>query len=257
MSKIVARTLDFVELFAQQRRPLTLSDIARLLHIPASSCHDVLQTMIERGYIYEVSPRGGYYPTQLLLGMTQTIAAHDPVALRVDAPLRALREALDETVMLALVSGLDATYLLAFHTDQPLRVQRQVGERIASLYATSAGKALLGSMDEARLEQVLADLDLKSLTAQTTTDKTALRAQIKNGQARGYYVNQAETLDGITTISATFAWNPSLYIVTVAGPSARMANRIDQIGEAVADLCARLAMQPTAVPGPKRSNPAG
>ena len=42
MSKIVDRTLDLLELFAKEKRPLSLSDIARLLRIPVSSCHDVI-----------------------------------------------------------------------------------------------------------------------------------------------------------------------------------------------------------------------
>ena len=63
MSKIVDRTLDFLELFAKERRPLSLSDIARLLRIPISSCHDVIQAMQSRGYLYEIAPRAGYYPT--------------------------------------------------------------------------------------------------------------------------------------------------------------------------------------------------
>ena len=63
MSKIVGRTLDFLEIFADQKRPLAASEIARLLDIAASSCHDVLQTLLERGYIYELTSRGGYYPT--------------------------------------------------------------------------------------------------------------------------------------------------------------------------------------------------
>ena len=60
MSKIVDRTLDFLEIFADQKRPLSLSEISRLLHIPASSCHDVVQALQKRGYIYELGPRGGY-----------------------------------------------------------------------------------------------------------------------------------------------------------------------------------------------------
>jgi len=34
MSKIVDRTLDFIELFARERKPLSLSEISRLLDIP-------------------------------------------------------------------------------------------------------------------------------------------------------------------------------------------------------------------------------
>jgi DNA-binding IclR family transcriptional regulator len=60
MSKIVARTLDFLEVFAAHKRPLSAFEIARLLDIPASSCHDVLQALLERGYLFELTNRGGY-----------------------------------------------------------------------------------------------------------------------------------------------------------------------------------------------------
>ena len=45
MSKIVKRTLDFFELFAEHKRPLSLSEISKLLGIPVSSCHDVLRAL--------------------------------------------------------------------------------------------------------------------------------------------------------------------------------------------------------------------
>jgi len=107
MSKIVARTLDFLEVFAVQKRPLSASEIARLLDIPASSCHDVLQALLERGYLYELTSRGGYYPTLKLYEIAKTIADHDPVAARADSILRALRDKLDESILREmLVAGL-------------------------------------------------------------------------------------------------------------------------------------------------------
>src|SRR5450631_1063590 len=114
MSKIVERTLDFLELFAEEKRTLSLSDISRLLKIPVSSCHDVLQTLQDRGYIYELAPRAGYYPTRRLFDLGGMIADHDPVTQRADILLRAMRDSLDESVMLAKATGLDASCLLAF-----------------------------------------------------------------------------------------------------------------------------------------------
>jgi DNA-binding IclR family transcriptional regulator len=113
MSKIVQRTLDFLELFAQEKRPLSLTDISRLLKIPVSSCHDVLQALQERGYLYEIAHRGGYYPTLRLLEVAKIIAANDPVAIRAEITLRALRDTVDESVLLSKISGATATYLLS------------------------------------------------------------------------------------------------------------------------------------------------
>jgi DNA-binding IclR family transcriptional regulator len=246
MSKIVERTLDFLELFADQKRPLSLSDISRLLAIPVSSCHDVLQALSERGYIYEVSPRGGYYPTLRLHAVAQTIAENDPVPLRAEPLLRDLRDRLDESVLLAQVSGLEATYLLTFEPSHPLRFQQKVGNRITSLHATSAGRALLGSLDDTKLEAVLKTIELPAFTPQTTVSKLQLRKHIRQGRERGWYLNREESQEGVTTISASFVWHVTTYIVTLAGPTARITPKLDTAAEALVAVCRELSSPPHA-----------
>ncbi len=243
MSKIVERTLDFLELFAAQKRPLSLSDISRLLSIPVSSCHDVLQALQERGFIYEVSPRGGYYPTLRMYEAGKVIAENDPVLLRADYQLRELRDELDESVLLAKVSGLRGTYLLSFETSHPLRFQLKVGNNVTSLHATSAGKALLATLDEAALEAALDGIEFTAFTPRTATTKAALRAEIEAGRARGWYLNAEESMDGLTTLSAPFLWHQSVYIVTIAAPSPRLEGRLERTARKLVEVCARLEMR--------------
>jgi DNA-binding IclR family transcriptional regulator len=243
MSKIVERTLDFLELFAEQRRPLSLSDISRLLQIPVSSCHDVLQAMQARGYIYELAPRGGYYPTLRFHHLSTMIAEHDPVVQRADILLRALRDTLDESVLLAKVNGLQATYLLAFEPSHPLRFQVKVGDSVRSLYATSGGRALLGSLDERARDAYLRTVKLTPMTALTLRTKTALRKDIELGNARGWFINRGESQDGVTTLSARFVWSGSVYIITIASPSARIEPRLDEAVGLLRNVCALLEMR--------------
>jgi DNA-binding IclR family transcriptional regulator len=222
MSKIVERTLDLLELFAQEKRPLSLSDIARLLKIPVSSCHDVLQAMQSRGYIYELAPRAGYYPTLRLQGLGKEIGDHDPVVLRAELLLRSLRDTLDESVLLAKVTGLQASYLLAFEPTHPLRFLVKVGDNVRSLYA----------------------IKLRPLTDRTVMTKTALRDEIDKSRDRGWYLNQGESLDGVTTLSAVFRWNTAAYIVTVAGPSSRLDAKLEQAVGLLTNVCTMLEMRP-------------
>jgi len=247
MSKIVERTLDFLELFADQKRQLSLSDISRLLKIPASSCHDVLQTLQDRGYIYELAPRAGYYPTRRLFDLARTITDHDPVALRADILLRSLRDTLDESVLLAKVAGLRATYLLTFEPSHPLRFLANVGDNVRSLYATSGGKAILSSLSTAELEGCLKSIVLKPLTKNTITSKTALRKDIEIGRSRGWFLNREESLDGVTTLSSPFAWNGSTYIITIAGPTSRIEPRLERMAKLLIDACRQLEMKLEAV----------
>jgi len=244
MSKIVERTLDFLELFVDEKRPLSLSDISRILKLPVSSCHDVLQALEQRGFIYEVSPRGGYYPTLRMYEAGKVIAENDPVVMRAEILLRELRDRLDESVLLAKISGLGGTYLLSLETSQPLRFQQKVGNSITNLHATSAGKAILGTLDDAELLEALETIDFKRLTAQTLTSKAALRKQIKAGIAAGYFVNANESIEGLTTISAAFKWQQSLYVVTVAAPGNRMEGRLPEVAGLLMEVCRKLAKKP-------------
>lgn len=244
MSKIVERTLDFLELFVDEKRPLSLSDISRILKLPVSSCHDVLQALEARGFIYEVSPRGGYYPTLRMFDAGKVIAENDPVVMRAEILLRELRDRLDESVLLAKVNGLGGTYLLSLETSQPLRFQQKVGNNITSLHATSAGKAILGNLSEDELQAALETIEFTAFTPQTPASKAALRKQIKIGAAAGYYVNVNESIDGLTTISAGFKWQQTLYIVTVAAPTQRMENRLEDAAKLLLDVCRKLEMKP-------------
>ena len=246
MSKIVERTLDLIELFAKEKRPLTLSDIAHLLKIPLSSCYDVVRAMLARGYIYELAPRAGYYPTSRLYILGEEIGNSDPVLTRAELMLRSLRDKLDESVLLAKVSGMTATYLLAFEPTHPLRMLVQIGDKVRSLHATSAGKALLGGLDEHALKAFFKTAKLAPLTKKTITSKAALLKNIEIGKKRRWCLNSEESENGVTTVSSTFRWNSSTYIVTIAGPSARLDQKLDRVAELLTGTCELMERQPAA-----------
>jgi len=246
MSKIVERTLDLLELFAKEKRPLSLSEIACLLKIPMSSCHDVVRAMQARGYLYELAPRAGYYPTLRLLMLGKDIGDNDPIVMRAELLLRSLRDTLDESVLLSKVSGLQATYLLAFEPTHPLRFLVKIGDNVRCLYATSAGKALLADLKPAALADFLKSARLKSMTKQTIISKNALRKDIELGRQRGWHLNHGESLKGVTTVSAMFRWNSSPYIVTIAGPSSRLDQKLDNAVGLLTNVCQLLEMKPKA-----------
>jgi DNA-binding IclR family transcriptional regulator len=244
MSKIVSRTLDFLEIFADQKRPLPSSEIARLLDIPPSSCHDVLRALLERGYLYELTARGGYYPTLRLFEIAKTIADHDPVALRADTLLRTLRDKIDESILLSKVNGLGATYLLSIEPTHPLRYLANVGDSVRHIHATSAGKALLAALSDQALGAYLKTAALPSLTPHTITSKAGLREELAAGNRRGWFLNREESQEGVTTLSARFTWTAAVYIVTIAGPSSRIVPKLRQASELLMSVC-RLLEAPT------------
>jgi len=237
MSKIVKRTLEFFELFGEHRRPLSLSEISKLLDIPVSSCHDVLQSLLEHGYIYEIGPRLGFYPTLKLVNLATRIAENDPVLLRAEMALRELRDEFDESVSLAKISGSTATYLVVFEPSHTLRFLVRIGDQIRSLYATSAGKALLATLPPEEREKLYRTLKLEPFTEHTINTVAKLRTEIDEGIKRGWHLNREESVPSATTVSSTFTWNRASFIITVAGPTFRMDSKLDLVVERMLKIC--------------------
>jgi DNA-binding IclR family transcriptional regulator len=233
MSKIVNRTLEVFEIFAEQKRPLLLTDLVKLLDIPLSSCHDVVRALEERGYLYEVRHRGGYYPTARLLHLARAIVEHDPVALRAGPVLEQLSQQLQASASLARAKGAQLTYLAVSLPSDPLRFTVSVGDSVRNLYATSAGKAYLGSLPEGERERLVRSLEMTPLTHATMRSHDALLQDLRDSEARGWFVNREESVEDALTLSARLTWSGAVYIVTVAGTLKRMERQVEAAAAAV------------------------
>ena len=233
MSKIVNRTLDFFEAFARQQKPLSLTDLMKVLDIPMSSCHDVVRALEARGYLYEVRARGGYYPTARLYEIGKTIVEHDPVALRAEPTLRELSTALNASVSLGRAKDATLTYLLVCPSPDPLRFDVYVGDQVRNLYATSAGKAVLASFPPEERKRIVDGLTLTPLTPATIRSKQALLKDVAAGEARGWFINREESVEDALTLSTRFSWSGSTYVITASGTLRRMERQLDEAAQAL------------------------
>jgi DNA-binding IclR family transcriptional regulator len=156
---------------------------------------------------------------------------------RMRDPLRQLRDAIDESVLLSKINGLQAMYLLALEPSHPLRFLATVGERVRSLHAASAGKALLGTLSDAALNEFLTSAELTRYTPMTIVSAAALRTDICTSRARGWFLNAEESAAGLTTLSCTFRRGLATYIVTVAGATPRLRPNLSEACRLLTQLC--------------------
>jgi DNA-binding IclR family transcriptional regulator len=114
---------------------------------------------------------------------------------------------------------------------------------VTSLHATSAGKAILGSLDDKALKAALAKIKFEAFTPSTLQSKTELMAQIRQGQKAGYYINRGESLNGLTTLAAPFSWQQALYVVSIAGPGSRLDGKLEEMSVKLLEVCRKLEMK--------------
>jgi IclR family transcriptional regulator, acetate operon repressor len=237
--KTAGRTLDLFEAFARERKPLSLSQLARAIGAPVSSCFGIVRTLEARGYLYEVKARGGFYPTKLLFEHARIIASHDPLAERFVPLLEKLRDQTSETVLVSKRLDRQAVYLEVLESPHSIRYSPKVGE-FRPLHASASGKALMGSLAPAVRNELLTGMKLPRVTSRTITSRAALEADLEQGRARGWYVTRGEIVADLMAVAVPVAVNGETYSVALAGPMHRMEGALKRHAKLLTELRAAL-----------------
>ena len=99
------RVLQVFEVYARERRPLTNSEMARMLDLADSSCSDLLYTLRQAGYLLRTPKSRYFHPTGRLLDVAQGIAAADPLQAFAGEALEILTRQSGESSMCGLLDG--------------------------------------------------------------------------------------------------------------------------------------------------------
>lgn len=215
------RALDLLGVFAEVRRPLRLSEIAAKLEIANSSCYVLANAMVEAGYLYEISDRGGFFPTGRIVEYGAAIDACDPIQELAAGPLKKLRDETQETISLGKRAGTNVLYVAVFESQQTLRVSSHPG-RMIPLHAVAMGKAVLSTMTQEERAQALGRSPLVKVAPNTITDIAKLELNIKQALRNGYFISEAEASDHAMAIAWPLTLNMSNYAVQLSGPRDRV-----------------------------------
>src|SRR3954462_8938235 len=189
--KTAVRTLDLFEAFTGECKPLSLSDIARAIGAPVSSCFGLVKTLEKRGYLYSFGARRAFYPTRKMLENVRRIAVHDPLADIARPALEALSARSGETVLFARRAGEQVVYVDVIESAHKIRYAAQAGE-FYPIHCSASGKAILAGLAAADREALLSGMRLEKVTSHTITRKAALLKELAASTQRGWFVNRGE-----------------------------------------------------------------
>jgi IclR family acetate operon transcriptional repressor len=227
-SRTALRALEIFEAFREARRPLSLSEVARMTQMPVSTCHGVFKALEQRGFLYFGAGRD-VYPTRRLWDIAQAINTHDPVALRLEPALTRLRDQLDETVILGVRHGDSVLYLMVLESAKAIRYSSQAGEH-KPMHSSAIGKVMLGAMSPDELDAWLQANVRKKITDQTLVAASRLKADLSASKTRGYYVTRGENVNDVLGIAVPLRMESSTFGVAVAGPLQRLMGKEASLG---------------------------
>ncbi|HUH59116.1 MAG TPA: IclR family transcriptional regulator [Candidimonas sp.] len=235
--KTALRVIEIIELFAREARPLALSELAKLLGVPVSSCLALLRTLSSLGYLYEAGRRQGYYPTGRLLAMAQRISKADPILEKVQPSLEELRDTTTETVVFAKLDlNHRVLYLDVLASPHPISYVAVAGAQ-KDLHANSLGKALLSTLDATARRNVLAQQPLQAYNPRTLVTAEALEDDIQESLKRGWFANLGESMPDVGAIAWPVKISGNNYAISIAGPLYRIESNIEEHGKKLRVAC--------------------
>jgi DNA-binding IclR family transcriptional regulator len=195
---LLERAMEILSCFDPKHSALTLTEISELTKLPMSTCHRIIGTLEEGGFLSKGSDRKYRVGTKLW-----TIAQHAPLSERLrESALPTLARLYEET-------GENVT-LAVLDRGQALYVDRLVGARSVPtisragghlpLHTTGVGKVLLAYQPKKAIEQYISR-PLPKPTPQSITNPEALLADLDEVRARGYSITREEMTKGSGSIA--------------------------------------------------------
>lgn len=195
LAPAVTRAAAILDLLAENGSvPAGPSELARRLGLPKSSIANICGALADAGLVRRVgtgftlgrklAELGGAYLTSVDLVQEFYDACNE------------LPTGSEETVQLAVLDGIEMTYLARHDGKQPVRLTSQIGRRLPAS-VTATGKAALALIDEAEVRRRFQGRELPTLTSRSLATVDALVTDLETVRERGYAMDDEETVEGV------------------------------------------------------------
>ena len=243
--KTADRTLELLELFAREKAPRNVSEIASRMRMPVSSAHGLVKTLEAMGYLFETARRKGYYPTGKLRDLAERISQGVSPLQLMGPLLQELRDTTLETALLARQQGACGIYVDVRDSPHSMRFAPAIGE-IKPLHSTATGRALLSALPDDALAAAVEALPMQAVTEYTVTDRAELLRRIRQGVELGWQCVFGENVPDLMSIARHVRFGGEDYAIGLAGSLTRFEPLIEQHARALLDTCRRIEALPSA-----------
>jgi IclR family transcriptional regulator, acetate operon repressor len=196
----VDRALMLLELIADSGGQAALTELAERAGLNISTCHHLLATLIQRGFVTKIQGR------RYALGARILSLGH--ACLQVDLPRRAERfiDAINQTtgeaVHLAVRQGDSIVTLVRRDSRHAVRVDIAALGRSDAAHATACGKSILAWLPEEQIRRILALHGMHRFTPNTIVDFAPLIEELRLVRRNGFAIDREEFHPGVICIGA-------------------------------------------------------
>jgi IclR family transcriptional regulator, acetate operon repressor len=188
----VDRALTIMEILAGRDGPMGLNDLAAAAGLNVSTCHHLVATLVERGYVLHAGRSRGYMLSFKLADLAEAASHNFDIVNIVTPDLQELNNDLRESVHMATINGASLITRLRFGSHMPTHVEADEVKKMRAAHATATGKAILAWLPEAEMVRIVSENGLTAFTERTITTLSGLIEELRLVRRLGYAVDEEE-----------------------------------------------------------------
>jgi IclR family transcriptional regulator, pca regulon regulatory protein len=192
------RGLRVLQSFGVDRRPMTLSDIAKASNLPRATARRILMTLQKSGFV--VGDERLFSLTPRVLSLASAYLASNQINTVMQPLMDDVSSKVKEVCSLAILDGDEAVFVARSSPARVFSAGIDIGYRLPA-FCTSVGRVLLGRLSNEELASMIERIELKPQTPETITDKSIVVASIIADRSKGYSLVDQEAEDGFRSIS--------------------------------------------------------
>jgi IclR family acetate operon transcriptional repressor len=209
-----------------------LTEIANIAGLNISTCHHLISTLHNWGYVARGPNSRSYVLGSRILHLSAACLRQVDLPRRAQSFVDRLNDQTREAVHLAIMQDTNLVNVLRRDARHAVRVDAGLGGNSNAAHATATGKAILAWLPPTELDRIVADKGLTAFTPHTITDIDRLKEELRLTRRNGFAMDREEFQLGVVCIGAAIRDHAGAVVgsIGVSSPVFRAAAEyIDQI----------------------------
>jgi IclR family acetate operon transcriptional repressor len=179
-----------------------LTEIANIAGLNISTCHHLISTLHNWGYVARAPNSRSYVLGSRILHLGAACLRQVDLPRRAQSFVDRLNDQTREAVQLAIMQDTNLVHVLRREARQAVRVDVGLGGNSNAAHATATGKAILAWLPPTELDRIVADKGLTAFTPHTITDIDNLKEDLRLTRRNGFAIDREEFQLGVICLGA-------------------------------------------------------
>lgn len=230
--KSAARVMAIFECFEDVKRPLTISELVRLMGVPQSSMSALMKSLLAQGFV-DYDTRSRTYTPSVRVGLLGNWLMGGPQNQdNLLAMMQDLNAATGDTVILGVLNGVETQYIHVVNSYQRLRFHLRPG-MLRPMFRTAIGLVLASLRDDAEIGRMVRRVNTESERSEDIIQEAEVMARIREVRENGYLITSNLATPGAGVVATLLRNGPSSrpLAIGIGAPHPRLVSGRDTLVE--------------------------